>query len=413
MNFTSVLERIRDSQYLIPVTIIIFGIGLAIVAGSLDGSTSESPFLLIKASAAAGRTLLTTVAGAIITVAGLVFSLSAITVQLASNQYSPRVGQGIGRDRYQQFVVGIVMGTFAYAITGLAGIGPTQNNDVSADWVVTGGVVLAILAAVLIVAYTDHVTRRVRVDDTMQRVTRATEETLAARTSPQVDHQDLQLEEARESVAVRAFKPGFVQDIDIEGLLEVLPPGSIGRLDVRAGSYVWIEKVLATVWLDPSHAGSFGDDLSREVAKSFAIGDIRTIDQDPLYGLQQLVDIGLRALSPGINDPATAVDVTHHLARLTLAAYRAEPTRRVFVADNVQLFAPHLPGARELLEHGLKTIFRHSLDHMSVLQAMLSDLDDLVALLDESGCDTSDLEQFADSVRSRLESINDPADQNP
>ncbi|MBT8199161.1 MAG: DUF2254 domain-containing protein [Acidimicrobiia bacterium] len=119
---------------------------------------------MIRASAAAGRTLLTTVAGAIITVAGLVFSLSAITVQLASNQYSPRVGQGIGRDRYQQLVVGIVMGTFAYAITGLAGIGPTQNNDVSADWVVTGGVVLAILAAVLIVAYTDHVTRRDKSD---------------------------------------------------------------------------------------------------------------------------------------------------------------------------------------------------------------------------------------------------------
>ncbi|NND14612.1 MAG: DUF2254 domain-containing protein [Acidimicrobiia bacterium] len=80
MNFTSLLERIRDSQYLIPLTIIILAIGLAIVAGTLDSSTSESPFLLIRASAAAGRTLLTTVAGAIITVAGLVFSLSAITV---------------------------------------------------------------------------------------------------------------------------------------------------------------------------------------------------------------------------------------------------------------------------------------------------------------------------------------------
>ncbi|NND14611.1 MAG: DUF2254 domain-containing protein [Acidimicrobiia bacterium] len=241
-------------------------------------------------------------------------------------------------------------------------------------------------------------------------MTRATEETLAARTSPNIDHQDLRLEEERESVSVRAFKPGFVQDIDVDRLLGVLPPGSIGRLDVRAGSYVWIDKILATVWLDPSHAGNLGDELSREVASSFAIGDIRTIDQDPIYGLQQLVDIGLRALSPGINDPATAADVTHHLARLTLAAYRAEPTRRVFVGEHAQVFAPHRPGAREMLNHGLKAIFRDSTDRVSVLCALLADVEDLVALLNESNLDTSDLEEFARSVRSRLESIDDPVE---
>ena len=180
MNIRNLIEKIRDSQFLIPAVFIAGSLLLALLTNRLDGNDVTFD-LLIPSTVAAARTLTATVAGAIITVAALVFSFSAVTVQLAASQYSPRVVGDFLRDRFQQAIVGLVMGTFTYSLTSLAALGADASEGSSADWTASTAIVLGIAGALSIVAYIDHVTRRIRIDDTVRRISERTEAAFSSR----------------------------------------------------------------------------------------------------------------------------------------------------------------------------------------------------------------------------------------
>jgi uncharacterized membrane protein len=211
IRIRELVERIRDSQFLIPAVVIALGLGLVAVTNALDRSGTAHP-LTIEASVATIRTLLASVAGAIVTVAALVFSLSAVTIQLAASQYSPRVVQGLLRDRLQQTVVGLAMATFTYALSALATLPSETDVDASTNWTATTAVVLAVVTVVMIVAFIDHMTRQLRVDDTIRRIT---ERTLAAfvpeRGPVAVDGTPWGGDESMPAQAIRADRSGFIQ----------------------------------------------------------------------------------------------------------------------------------------------------------------------------------------------------------
>lgn len=122
------------------------------------------------------RAILSTVATATITVAAIVFSMTAVVVQLATSQFSPRVTQDFLRNRYQQVTIGLTVGTFVYALMVLSTVrgsetGPATTHDAS----VTGGVVLAVVSMVAIISFIDRIMRSMRIDTIVRRVADATE----------------------------------------------------------------------------------------------------------------------------------------------------------------------------------------------------------------------------------------------
>ena len=248
MNIRNLIEKVRDSQFLIPAVFIGVSLVLSLVTNRLDGSDATVD-VLVPSTVAAARTLTATVAGSIITVAALVFSFSAVTVQLAASQYSPRVVGDFLRDRFQQAIVGLVMGTFTYSLTSLAALGADASEGSHADWTASTAIVLGVAGALSIVAYIDHVrTRRIRIDDTVRRISHKTEAAFAA--MKKVDAAEpgsWNLLPTSTSSCLRAGRSGFVQEIDISELLAALPTGTVARLDVWTGDFVVAGGRLVTV----------------------------------------------------------------------------------------------------------------------------------------------------------------------
>lgn len=394
MHLREWVEWLKDRQFVIPAVVIAGAVALAIVAGILDDHVSRAP-LVIPSSVRAARTLLATVAGAIITVAALVFSFSAVAVQLAGSQYSPRVMQDFLRDRFQQGVVGLVMGTFTFALVSLATLGADETEASRADVTATIAVVLGVAAAIAIVAFIDHMTRRLRVDDTMRRLAQST---IAAFDRAKVassgdDDSSWQLLPQTESHALRAAATGFVQAVDLDVLLGLLPAGSIMRLDLWPGHHLTAGKRMATLWTRD------GTEIDIDLGTAVAIGDTRTIAQDPGFGIRQLVDIALRALSPGINDPTTASDVVRLLAGPVRAAHVAGMPRRVYTAENgARLITPHAPTPAEQAHLAFDQIVAAATDHPVVFGVVRETVAALVDELASREIDVTGLERVLEQT---------------
>ncbi len=386
MNIRNLIERARDSQFLIPMVLIAASLGLAYATNYLDEKAVSAP-LLIPGTVEGSRTLLATIGAAIITAAALVFSFSAVSVQLAASQYSPRVVQEFLRDRMQQSIVGLVMGTFTYSLVSLATIGSAGSETEQADWTATTGLVLGVASALAIVAFIDHITRRVRIDDTIRRISQRTEKAFGAKQhKPTRDGESWNIHPETESTVARAAVSGFVQEIDIPQLVAHLPPGTIARLDVWTGDYVIEGARIVTMWSEDGSA------VPHLISDAVSIGETRTINQEPGLGIRQLVDIALRALSPGINDPATAADVVRHLANCIRASFLAGNPARVFTTENgSRLVAPHAPTVGDQVTNAYRPIRRAAAQQPMVLKAIVVSLETLDDEFKDLGIDGSHL----------------------
>ncbi len=397
MNVRNVIERIRDSQFLVPAVGIVLSVGLVAVAHNLDRS-SFIPAFLIGSGTDSARTLLATVAGSIITVAALVFSFTAVTVQMAATQYSPRIVQEVLRDRFQQWTIALVMGTFTFSLVSLATVDAPGRDSNSPNWTVTLAVVLGVASATSIVGFIDHVTRRVRIDDTIRRISLRVGDGFRAERADSPESDEAWQVPASPATCLRSTDTGFVQEVDVLELLEHLPPGAVARLDIWTGDFVGEGARLVTVWSD--------EPVPKEVRAAIAIGETRTVDQDPGLGIRQLADVALRALSPGINDPATAADVVRHLMVGLRAAHLSGSRVRSFTADNgARLLTPEARTTAEYVADSLGQIRAAARDQPIVLRAMVDAIDALTDELIEAGRDCSALQREGAAATQRLEEL--------
>ncbi len=376
MSFRALIERMKDSLLLIPLLFVAGGLLLAWITNRLDTWTETSGMpLLIPATQAGTRTLLGAIAGATITVAAVVFSITALTVQLSASQFSPRVLQGFLRDRFQQAVVGVVVGTFTYSLVSLAAAG---SESIATSWTSTVGMGLGVISVIAIVAFIDHMTRRIRVDEMIERLadqtSKSLEKNFADRDAPARPLGHRSPLPDGDSWVVRATDSGWVVDVDHDGLLDALAPGSIARVDVRIGEHVARDDALVTVWSD----AEADDDTRGHLRRTVELSDTRTVVHDPAFGIRQLVDIALRALSPGINDPATAADVVQHLVGPVRTVLLANvPTRFVDGPEGRRIVLPNQFDGDDYVRAAFTEIRLAAGAQPHVLQALVSALGSL------------------------------------
>lgn len=314
--------RFRESLFLLP-SIIVVGVALAEVAAALDraaGPETSIP-LTVAMSSNAATWLLSTVAGATITTAGVVFSLTVVSLQLASSQFSPRVMSSFVRDRPSQLVIGLLVATFIYSVLTLRHI--TGDGGAPAPRVsMTAAVVLTVATVLLIVAYLDRLARRLQVGEVVRTIAGEGEAVLAAMVAAGRGERPAAGEPAEADVThvVPAPRAGWVTQAPAAEMLSAVPPGTTVRVETRTGAYIHEGEALATLWPVPVDP----EDVERRLSATVAIADTRTMQEDVDFALRQLVDIGLRALSPAINDPTTAVEASLRVGGLL---------RRLLVVD--------------------------------------------------------------------------------
>ncbi|MBG6084767.1 DUF2254 domain-containing protein [Zhihengliuella flava] len=315
------VDTIRHELWPLPVLGIALGviIGLALPATDTLLPQAREAFAswAFGGSPAAARSILTTIAGSVVTVTTLTFSMTLVTLQLAASQYSPRLLRTFTGDSIVHATLAVFLGTFAYCLTVLPAVrdATEENGGFVPGMSVSFAYLLAIAVVVLLVVFLTHLTRIIRVESIVDDV--AAEARDALRRAYRNTRPGRPSVGTNPAVSIPAFASGFVRDVDVDPLLDLATRRDWTiALTVSAGDFVTMHETVATV----RHASS-GQRLSAEEAAEAATclnsavvtGTERTTVKDPRFPLQQMVDMSTRALSPGVNDPTTSMHCLNYL----------------------------------------------------------------------------------------------------
>lgn len=296
------------------------GIAAAVLASLADRFVPLE--FAFEISADAIDSLLTIIASSMLAVT--TFSLSVITAAFwsATANISPRAIKLLAEDRLTQNVLSAFVGSFLFSIVGLvvlkAGVYNAQGRAVLFLFTIA----VLVLIVVALMRWIDHLTRFGRVGETSERLECVTREAIEARLKypylggrPLIDPGHVLSSDA---MAVTSVETGYVIHFSMEQLASFAEDAKAKiYLGVTPGSFVYRDTVLAWIRFDAPRGSEFDQDaVTDAIRDAFTLDDHRSFDEDPGQGISVLSEIGQRALSPGINDPGTAIDVIGRMARL-------------------------------------------------------------------------------------------------
>ncbi len=306
-------ETIRYSYWAIPSAMALGALGLAFGLLEFDrveaeGLLSELGWLYTGGSDGA-REVVSVIAGSMITVAGVVFSITMVALTLASSQFGPRVLRNFMQDRGNQFVLGTFIATLVFSLMVLRTIEGGDEGFVP-QLSVTTSVVMALGSLGVLIYFIHHVALSIQASKVVATIGKELFSSID-RTFPEMeDDSDPANEPAlperfEEDVhVVSARGTGYLQAIDLSGLVEHARKADVVlKLVCRPGDFISPYKPLLLC----RPASRCHDSLSDHLHSAFTTGQERSHTQDVLFAVDQLVEVSVRALSPGINDPFTAI----------------------------------------------------------------------------------------------------------
>ena len=258
------------------------------------------------------------IAASIMTVVSIVFAILLMTLTLASMQFSPRIIVSFSRDRVTQWTLGIFLGTFSYCMAALpaARSVPYPFSPVAT---VFGAMVLALACVTLLLFFIHHISHAISVNFIVDRIAAETEAVIdeimpRPRTFPprmEVGFTNPLSGEA----AVLSVESGYIRFIDTKRLVEMAKSHRVAvQVLRRVGHFAPAGVPLLRV----SKPERLSPERRVELARMFDIGPSRTLQQDIEYGVLQIVDIALKAISPAVNDPTTAINCVDQLSRILI-----------------------------------------------------------------------------------------------
>ena len=327
LRFRALLERLRETLWFLPTISAVLSVVAGFVLtrfGSLDGTPMSS--FIAAPDAGNVRTLLSTVLGAMIAATSIVSSLTIVALQTASTQFSPRLLRNFLRDRTTQWVLAFFVGTSGLLVTLIV-----EADDDSAGLAVTVAFVAVLVSVIVIAFFFNHVSQSIRVESIMASIV---EETCAA--AGRLDEwlesgsAHTTTDTAKEMIP-RAAHPaiathsGYVQQIDACALgRRATELGIAVRLVPQLGQPVTRRTPLAWWWQLPGadssktvhHDGCDHETVGALIAAHVGVGYERTMHHDVGLGIRQLVDMSIKAMSPAVNDPYTAMQAVDHLGTI-------------------------------------------------------------------------------------------------
>ena len=338
-------ERLSMSLWLIPALAVMAAIVLAEVMIAVDRRFPRAGdfWLVFRGGAENARNVLSVIAGSMVTSISLIFTVTMVVLQLASAQYSPRILRSFIRDRVGQSVLGVYIATFVYALLVLPAVRAQEGE--TAEFVpslaVTGALALALVSLGLFVRYVHHIAHSIRAVTIIKSVGAETRSSLALLYPESVGDEPEEDAWAPEGAPDGTLHwerdPGVFVAVDEDELLEAaVRQAVVVRIVPVVGAFLPEGAPLFEVY------GELEDPDA--LVNCVTVGDERTLHQDAAFGFRQLIDIAERALSPGVNDPTTAVqsiDQVHDLLR-RLAGRRFPTSVRLDESGAPRVVAPRL-----------------------------------------------------------------------
>ena len=376
----SLFDTLRGNYWFLPM-VMAFGAGAAAFGFvEVDRRLLVEPIPWISSTGPEGtRAVLSVIAGSMITVTGVVFSITVVALTLASSQFGPRLLRNFLRDRANQLAFGTFVATFLYSLLVLRAVREDETPHVAS----TVAVVLAGASLFVLIYFIHHTATSIQASNVIAAVVKEIEAHLPSlfperMGSEEVERASLSIETSRrqleaDGVDLRASSGGFVRLIDEEMILRLaVTYDAVILLHRRPGDFVAEGSILARV--APGHVA---DDLGAALRESFIVGDHRTPVQDLEFLVGQLTEITLRALSPGVNDPRTAIDCVHRLGAVVASVIEREMPSGIRHDEHgrMRVLAPPTT-FDQIVASCFDPVRRYGAGHVAVVVAVLDALRD-------------------------------------
>lgn len=331
------MHRLRGylstSLWALPGAILAASVALAIATSRLDRVLSDDTrwvaWLFFTGSPEAAREIFSTIAGSMLTITGVVFSITMLVLQLASSQFSPRALRTFLRDVPSKVALGTFVGTFAYALVGLSTVRSTDDVEFVPRLTVTVAFVLILASLAMFLYYIHHTARRIQVTSIIKSIAEETIDAIECH---------LPLDSAGAATesnsvtdlpySIETHHVGVIQEIAEDKLVAFAQRnGLIVEVARCVGSFLPMESLLLRSSLPLS------EEQRDEALSHVTIATDRVVGQDIAYGFRELTDIALRALSPAMNDVTTAVNVIDAEHDLLLRVGRRADRSTVHAGD--------------------------------------------------------------------------------
>ncbi len=281
---------------------------------SLQGSDRLRRWWIYGGSLEGARLILSTIAASMATIAGVVFSVTIVVLSLASSQFGPRMIWNFMHDIRNQVVLGTFTSTFLYSILILGRI-HGSDGDISVPQVcITFGIVLGIGNLGVLIFFIHHISSSIHANSVAASVWRDLQGSIARIFPEGIGYEESPVSRKEGNLVpqssdlpareVRAEQSGYLEAVNPDGLLRTAEEHDLLlRLEFRPGRFVVRGSTLLRAW--PKER--VDEKVIGRLRRCFILGSQRTLEQDVEFTIDQLVEIAVRSLSPGINDPFTAI----------------------------------------------------------------------------------------------------------
>jgi uncharacterized membrane protein len=373
-----VLEQ-KGGYLLLPV-LIMFGLSLiALILPHLEANTVLSnaamhiPWLVPK-DPAMSQLLLGAVAGSCITIVSVVYSVLLIALTFASIQFSPRILNLFWRDHVSQTTLGLFIGTFAYCLILLPSVHGKSVPVLSLSF----ALVLATLCLFFLIYFIHHIALAIQVNYIVDRICRETESVMRhifgakLKGFPKAEES---VEEPSDRIVIPSAKTGYVQFVDEDTLTEIAIKHNLSIYLYR-GTGQFVPAGVPGLSISPHTADSA--EIRRQCLRCMHIGPLRSMENDVEFGFLQIVDIALKAISPAVNDPSTAISCIDHLSSLLVVAATLEPPpNRIYDEQGVVRLSRRQTSFVRLLEIAYNQITPYAKGDMAVSLRLMRALHDI------------------------------------
>jgi uncharacterized membrane protein len=343
------LGNLRTSFWFVPFLIVAFSIALAVALLAADALVGDRWLArwpqVLGADAVGARAILSTIAGSMMTVVGVTFSMTLVTLSLASSQYSSRILRNFIRDRVTQVVLGIFGGIFTYCLIVLRTIRVDDEFGFVASLAVSFSIVLAIGGIGVLIYFIHHIASSIQAssiiavvaDETMDAVDRLFPGALGQSAGTEASDQTPRVLAQRNWQMVPGIGDGYIQHVDGAALMHLAcQHKTMVRMEHSIGAFMVQGTPLVSVALDAPP----DEELVAALQAAYTISRHRTLDQDCAFGIRQIVDMAMRALSPSVNDTTTAIMCVDYLtAILSRLTVRDIPSSHRYVDGELRVIA--------------------------------------------------------------------------
>jgi uncharacterized membrane protein len=309
-------EVLRTSLWFVPAVEVVAAVGLFALTTVLDKAAYRGgfgvPSWVISGTADAARQILTAIAAAVITVVGVVFSIILVTLTLASTQFGPRMLRNFIRDRGTQVTLGTFVATFVYAVLVLVSVGTGSHGDFVPHIGVTVTLGLMVADLAVLICFIHHTAVSIQLPQVIAGIAADLAEAIDVQGGGRGPAGGGEKGPSAVELLARSETGGAVLLAPASGYLQLINHQSLVRLAAAADAVICLEHRpghflvrghrFATVW--PDDAAPL---VRRRLGRAHVIGSHRMLTQDVSFGIDQLAEIAIRALSPAVNDTFTAL----------------------------------------------------------------------------------------------------------